>query len=353
MSANGELRPIIIKKKKIVGGDGHHGGAWKVAYADFVTAMMAFFLLMWLLNATSEEQRKGLADYFNPVLPISRTSAGGAGMLAGDTIFSEETSAGTAPEGVPPKPNHNDAGPPLGEEAAMIDEQQDAPEDASSSAASSGNERPEGALLELGSAGLGAAGLDGEDLDAERLEEMGIAATASNSTLEIEGDAEARAIAQAEQERLEAVGERVAKAMREAENGALQRHFFLRITPEGLVIEIIDVEDQPLLASASAKPAPILSMLVDVLVPVLGETTNDIAVVGHTDAVPFGGVEYSNWELSADRANAARRMLTGRGLPETRIKRVTGKAAVEPLVADASAAQNRRIAITLLRNHPR
>ena len=90
-----EVRPIIIKKKKAGGGDGHHGGAWKVAYADFVTAMMAFFLLMWLLNATSEEQRKGLADFFDPSLPISRVSAGGAGMLNGDTMFSEDGAAGS------------------------------------------------------------------------------------------------------------------------------------------------------------------------------------------------------------------------------------------------------------------
>jgi len=141
--------------------------------------------------------------------------------------------------------------------------------------------------------------------------------------------------------------------MRQAGDGTLQHHFLLHMTPEGLVIEIIDARDQALFASASAKPEPILAMLIDVLVPVLEKTTNDIAVVGHTDAVPFGGARYSNWELSADRANAARRLLTGRGLPEARINRVTGKAAVEPLLPDPEAPQNRRIAITLLRNHVR
>jgi len=83
--------PVIIKRKKVVGGGGHHGGAWKVAYADFVTAMMAFFLLMWLLNATTEVQRKGIADYFNPVIPINRISGGGEGSFGGDDIFSENT----------------------------------------------------------------------------------------------------------------------------------------------------------------------------------------------------------------------------------------------------------------------
>lgn len=90
MSAGKNAAPVIIKRKKVSGGGGHHGGAWKVAYADFVTAMMAFFLLMWLLNATTEKQRKGLADYFNPSVPISRASGGGDGAFGGESMFSEE-----------------------------------------------------------------------------------------------------------------------------------------------------------------------------------------------------------------------------------------------------------------------
>lgn len=91
MSAQANARPIIIKRKKKGGGDGHHGGAWKVAYADFVTAMMAFFMLMWLLNATTEKQRKGIADYFSPTIPINRVSGGGDGSFGGNSVFSEET----------------------------------------------------------------------------------------------------------------------------------------------------------------------------------------------------------------------------------------------------------------------
>ncbi|MFX0546643.1 flagellar motor protein MotB [Roseovarius sp. S1116L3] len=91
MSAQSNAAPVIIKRKKIVGGGGHHGGAWKVAYADFVTAMMAFFLLMWLLNATTEKQRKGLADYFSPVVPISRVSGGGEGHFGGESVMAEDT----------------------------------------------------------------------------------------------------------------------------------------------------------------------------------------------------------------------------------------------------------------------
>ena len=89
----GSNAPTIIKRKKVVAGGGHHGGAWKVAYADFVTAMMAFFMLMWLLNATTEQQRKGIADYFSPTIPINRVSGGGDGAFGGDNIFTDETLA--------------------------------------------------------------------------------------------------------------------------------------------------------------------------------------------------------------------------------------------------------------------
>ncbi|MDG1457588.1 MAG: flagellar motor protein MotB [Pseudoprimorskyibacter sp.] len=88
---NGENTPIIIKRKKIVAGQSHHGGAWKVAYADFVTAMMAFFMLMWLLNATTEKQRKGIADYFSPTIAVNRVSGGGDGNFGGSSVFSENT----------------------------------------------------------------------------------------------------------------------------------------------------------------------------------------------------------------------------------------------------------------------
>ncbi len=93
MAGQSNAAPVIIKRKKVVAGGGHHGGAWKVAYADFVTAMMAFFLLMWLLNATTEKQRKGLSDYFSPTIALNRVSGGGDGSLGGESMFTEETSA--------------------------------------------------------------------------------------------------------------------------------------------------------------------------------------------------------------------------------------------------------------------
>lgn len=91
MGAQSNAVPVIIKRKKVIRGGGHHGGAWKVAYADFVTAMMAFFMLMWLLNATTEQQRKGIADYFAPTIALNRVSGGGSGALGGESLFTEMT----------------------------------------------------------------------------------------------------------------------------------------------------------------------------------------------------------------------------------------------------------------------
>ncbi|RYH03873.1 chemotaxis protein MotB [Salipiger sp. IMCC34102] len=111
--ATGHNRPIIIKRKKITGGDGHHGGAWKVAYADFVTAMMAFFMLMWLLNATTEQQRSGIADYFSPTIPISQNSGGGDGIMAGDSLQASDTMIQTGSGGLAER--ENGAGPGVAE----------------------------------------------------------------------------------------------------------------------------------------------------------------------------------------------------------------------------------------------
>jgi chemotaxis protein MotB len=112
MAAQGNAAPILIKRKKIINGGGHHGGAWKVAYADFVTAMMAFFMLMWLLNATTEKQRKGIADFFNPTIPVNRISGGGNGAFGGDSVTSEQTLAqnGTGASATAPTEDHQARG---------------------------------------------------------------------------------------------------------------------------------------------------------------------------------------------------------------------------------------------------
>ncbi|MDZ7906056.1 MAG: flagellar motor protein MotB [Cypionkella sp.] len=126
MAGQGNAAPIIIKRKKVIQGGGHHGGAWKVAYADFVTAMMAFFMLMWLLNATTEKQRKGIADYFNPTIPITRVSGGGDGAFGGDSIYSEQSLAknGTGqPDGEPSEDAEQGGKEDAAEEAAAAQQQ--------------------------------------------------------------------------------------------------------------------------------------------------------------------------------------------------------------------------------------
>jgi chemotaxis protein MotB len=126
MAGQGNAAPVIIKRKKVIAGGGHHGGAWKVAYADFVTAMMAFFLLMWLLNATTEKQRKGLADYFNPTIPINRVSGGGDGAFSGDSVMSENTMAqnGTGATADKPTTSHQSSGDSKGQAKEQSQEQE-------------------------------------------------------------------------------------------------------------------------------------------------------------------------------------------------------------------------------------
>lgn len=278
------MQPIIVKRVKKVEA-GHHGGAWKVAYADFVTAMMAFFLLMWLLNATTEDQRKGIADYFNPSIPISQVSAGGRGALNGSSVFSEDNLA------------QNGAGGVAG-------------------STSSAPEAPEGEHeAETDSPG---ADDTGESKDEGKLRE-------------IEQDLLERALAE--------------------DSDTLLKHIQTRLTPDGLVIELVDADDSPLYQLGSSNPSETMRMLLEVVASVIGEVQNNIAIVGHTDGKPYSGLrDYTNWELSTDRANMARRLMVRAGMNPKQIAQVAGKADTEPLTGDPFAPQNRRISITLLRS---
>ncbi len=340
----GNSRPIIVKKVKKGGGEGHHGGAWKVAYADFVTAMMAFFLLMWLLNATSEEQLHGLADYFDPSLPISRNSAGGAGMLGGDTIFTPEMVAGSVEDGRRAKPSHRTPGDPRGPEEGFEGD----PAYAETPGGIADPAHPEPPLMD-GSEPASPAGGAGM-VETPVPDPAGMGAPASGEP----GAETAGANDGAGGDELEAVGKDLLEEMRAAAEGdVLLRHFSMRMTPEGLVIEIADAEGAPLFTPGSAAPSELLNQLLEIAVPVINRVVNDVAIVGHTDATPFRDARaYGNWELSADRANAARRIMTLIGLDEARIARISGRGATQPLSEDPLAPQNRRIAIILLRESP-
>ena len=267
------VQPIIIKKKKVVSGGGHHGGAWKVAYADFVTAMMAFFLLMWLLNATTEDQRKGIADYFNPSIPISRISGGGADGLNGSSMFTEDT------------------------------------------------------LAKMGT---------------------GASRKVSVNAPKVEQSEKAKVLSEEE------ITKNFNQLKEQLENseGKLSEHVSVKLSSEGIILELVDSDDDALFTSGRSAATPLLKDLMDVVSRSFDAFENDIKLVGHTDNLPFRTQNgYDNWSLSSDRANTSRRILIDAGVEPSRIVEVSGKADTQPLLPDnPSAAQNRRISIVILTN---
>jgi chemotaxis protein MotB len=277
MAGQGNAAPVIIKRKKVIAGGGHHGGAWKVAYADFVTAMMAFFMLMWLLGATTEKQRKGIADYFNPTIPINRVSGGGNGAFGGDSIFTDETLA------------HNGTGM-----------SSTSPADETKAGGNSGATKGEG---------KGA-----EDSQLKKLQ----------SVLEGKG------------------GESMTMQ-------SLLAHVVTKVTDEGLVIEIFDLEDVPLFEADSVQPTQTLKDISALISDVIGVAENQIAVDGYVRSYPVMMLNNPTWDLSASRAQIVRAMLESAGTAGDRLARVSGHADRKPVTADPAAVRNNRIEVILLR----
>lgn len=287
---NDEKQPVIIIKKikKVEGG--HHGGAWKVAYADFVTAMMAFFLLLWLLNVTTDEQKAMISSYFAPADPRIATSQSGAGGVMGGTTIS--------PEGA------------MTDDKTPISQQRDPSE------------------------GVGRE--DGEDGTAKPSKE--------EQQLEEMDRLDDKAFEQAKEE--------IQKAIEaNADLQDLKQNLLIDQTPEGLRIQIVDQDGKPMFELGSAKPLPAAMKLFALVTSVVKPLPNKISIRGHTDSVPFGkDAVYTNWELSADRANASRRVMLADDLPIERIENVQGKADREHLVPnDPNNARNRRISIILMK----
>ena len=338
---------VIIRKNEIIEG-GHHGGAWKVAYADFVTAMMAFFLLMWLLNATTEDQRKGLADYFSPNNLLSHASSGTGQPFGGHTAFDDGAlvSDRGSVEIVPGKR------PPVPQDASDDSESETATDargmklTGQAEAADDADRKP--------SAGFAAQKL-GPNPDAR--DRAGVAAILDKEAAANGGRKPTDAELKAEQERREKVAfEAAAQQIREAVKAdpalaELGRQLAIDMTPEGLRIQIMDEVKLPMFATGSADPNERARLLLQKVAPVLAKLSQPISIAGHTDAAPFPGPGRTNWELSAERANATRRLLLEGGLPEGRVRSVTGNADKDPLLsADPMAAANRRIAIVVLRD---
>jgi chemotaxis protein MotB len=280
----GRKRALIVKRKRKAAAGGHHGGAWKVAYADFVTAMMAFFLLMWLLNATDEEMKRGLADYFDNRIPLVRVSGGGDGAFAGDVMVSNADLARTG--------------------------------------GGKGDQTPGRAS---------GAGEDDSDLPGP-----------------VDGPAPANV---SEAKAFAAIEEAFDSLSGESDvTEALLSHVRTRQTPDGLVIDLFDVEGSPLFDSGSSRPTPTLVALVEVVASVANLVTNGIAITGHTDAAAGPAGEDGDWTLSTERAQAARRLMSQAGADPARIVEVSGRAATDPLSDDPLDPRNRRVEITLRRN---
>lgn len=287
-----ELQPIIVKKIKKQAAAAH-GGAWKVAYADFVTAMMAFFLLMWLINMTSPEQKRGIADYFAPA-SVSKSQSGSGGLLNGAALSEEGArSQGRSTESV--------------EETVPV--------------TVSEGEAPS---VEQVAGGASDLALDRQT---------------SEYNEQLFGQAE----------------ESLRQAMKDMpELAELSKHILIDQTPEGLRIQIVDQEGRPMFAPGSVEPYQRTRRLIEALATIIDQLPNRISISGHTDSAAFYGPDgYSNWELSADRANSTRRILMDQGVPGDRVFQVSGKAGSEPLFPDDPyVSANRRISIVLLREAP-
>ena len=277
-----DVRPIVVKRIKKVAG-GHHGGAWKIAYADFVTAMMAFFLLMWLLGSTSTGDLKGLADYFQNPLKVSLSGGSGAGdatsiLKGGGKVLT--SSAGQVKDGdvqaTRKTPNVRDA---RSEELKREFEK-----------------REKAMLSEL----------------KKSIEKL------------IDGNA----------------------ALRQFKNQLL-----IDVTPEGLRIQILDEKNRPMFDTGSAELKPYSRVILREIGQALNAVPNKVSFSGHTDAAQYGSGErgFSNWELSSNRANAARREMISGGMDENKVLRVVGLASTVLFDKnDPLSASNRRINIVVL-----
>lgn len=267
MSSNAK-RPIIIIKRKVIAA-GHHGGAWKIAFADFMTAMFAFFLVMWLLSSSSPKQLRGIAEHFQ--MPLSEALKGGPAINNSPSVI----------------PGGSD--PPLINDAIT---------------------RPK----------------NEEDLEA----------TANSEDVV----------------RLNKLKEQLDEMI---ESSPLLKQFrpqlLIDITPEGLRIQIVDSSNRPMFDRSSAVVVSYMHAILREISPIINAQPNKITLSGHTDATKYaqGDKSYSNWELSADRANASRRELVAGGLQEIKILRVIGVASSMHLnQEDPFAPINRRISIVVL-----
>jgi len=292
---------VVIKRIKKGGHGGHHGGAWKVAYADFVTAMMAFFLLMWLINTTTPEQKRGIADYFAPQ-SIAETVSGAGGVLGGKVMGEDSAKAGGA--------------------ASVF--QKNSPTSPSNPTRSTQNGQAHGGASDAQAQGA-TGSADGHGTATQQDGDFAQAAEAIHQAIQDNPDI-----------------------------ATLSKQVVIDNTPEGLRIQLVDQDGRPMFQQGSAEPMPYTKRLLAEIAKIIDRLPNRVSISGHTEAATFegpGGI--TNWELSSSRANAARALLTSNGLDQDRIYEVAGKAGSEPLLPeDPNASANRRLSIVLLREAP-
>lgn len=284
---NNQPPKIVIVKKITIAGGGHHGGAWKVAYADFVTAMMAFFLLLWLLGATTEKQRKGIADYFAPTLIDKKSlGLGGNGVLGGESILSNNK---------------------LG---------------------------PKAAAAPIASIGVPIMQTGGDRSG------TGDKGSLRNPTATV-----------LDQKAFEAIKQEIEKQIMSSKSlSKLASHIRFVPTQDGLRIDLVDDADYSMFALGTTALDSRASDLIGMIAGTIAGTPNTIMIRGHTDSVPYGDPRaMNNWMLSSGRAESTRRRLALGGIPESRFERIEGVADREPIVVnDPGDPRNRRVAITLL-----
>ena len=408
-----QLAPIIIKKVKKGGHAAHHGGAWKVAYADFVTAMMAFFLMLWLLNATTEEQKAGISNYFAPEA-ITYTKSGSGGMMGGRKMSSKGSGkSNSSPQGlvvtIPKRTDGSKEGTPGGKNTDGL------PGGGRSATSPGGNEK---AGLPGGKSTVGLPGgktKDGPRTEAERRRaadrkmmvarktegkpvrrlskrklygprkpkgkpgksaakgkpgksaaggkmmaarksegKPGRSAAEGKKPFVPKTPAEIRKAADEEEKAFKKATAEIRKAI--AQSPGLKefaKNLVIDRSPRGLRIQLIDRSESAMFPRGSSRMHKYTKQLLLRIAVVLRKFDNEIAVAGHTDGVQYvGGGGYSNWELSADRANASRRFLMRFGVPANRIVEVVGRADRDPLIKEKPEdPRNRRISITLLRKY--
>jgi chemotaxis protein MotB len=328
------LPPIIVKKRKAAH-HGSHSTAWKIALADFMTALFIIFLMLWLINQTTPEQRSGIADYFSPAA-VSRNTSGSGGVFGG-LIIASKGSLRTETAPLNPKKG---GGPTTPEEGEGNTEVQGYP---------GALDTPAGTKVAPGA----------KDVKGEQ-EAKGTVANRRNESQNPpppapQTQAQAQAAAQAEEKSLEQTAQELRQAIQaNPDLQGLQQNVQIEVTPEGLRIQLIDNDKQEMFARGSAAPLPRTRQLLALVSQGIAKLPNKVSITGHTDATQYASnATYTNWELSSDRANATRRALAAGGITDARLAEVKGVADRDPLLpADPASPRNRRISMVLLRENP-